>query len=87
MEIKLDLVALLGSFILVISWFSRLEFMSKQNQKDIAENNFRLDGFSKEFRDKHDLLSQELREEVRHMSNTLARIEGKLSIQNKDHSL
>lgn len=73
MEIKIDMVAALGSFIFVVFWSARLEFLAKQNAKDIET-----------LRQDHLSLSEELRDDLKSVRNSLYRIEGRLSIR-EDH--
>ena len=62
------LIALIGG----IFWFAKLEFNVAQSKKDIEL-----------IQEKHDDLSTEIREELKSISSSLARLEGKMSVEHK----
>lgn len=68
MDFNVDVVAIVGGAIVFIFWLARLEFITKQNSRDI-----------KILWGKHDDFGKEIRTELSSMSKALARIEGRLS--------
>lgn len=77
---EVDPLVLISMLVGTIMWFARIEFVSKQNQKDIVENERRLDKEIEHLHEKFDGVKAELSE----INRSLHRIEGALSVKHID---
>lgn len=82
-DLHVDLVTVILSCVSLIAWFVRLEFKASQTAKDLVEHKAHTQSTVDAVWKKHDDLSGELRKEISEMNKSLARIEGKLSVDQK----
>lgn len=69
-SLSIDPFAMIGAFVGLIIWFSRLESKTLRNEKDIAK-----------IQDKHDNLETKLISDLNDVKLTLARIEERVGIK------
>lgn len=82
-QFNIDVIQMVSYIVVFIGSFSYLKFESGQNKKEIAQLWKKHEDLENELRKKHDDLSSELRKEISDMNKSLARIEGKLSVDQK----
>lgn len=82
-DLHIDVVAVFISVIALIGGYAELKFKSNENEKKLEAFRIEVRSALDAVWKKQDDISGELRKEISEMNKSLARIEGKLSVENK----